>query len=112
MTLRATIPFGLCMHSWPSCQSKPANVVSGMLQDYIRSPEGFYLHIRRQTGPADLGIVGGMQDDVSRSPHFVLHSAPKAWNQADVEDFFRSIEWTDVVVIARRKSWSKGASPE
>ena len=34
MTLRVTIPFCFCKHSWRNCQSKPANVVSGMLRDY------------------------------------------------------------------------------
>lgn len=34
MTLRVTIPFCFCKHSWRNCQSKPANVVSGMLRDF------------------------------------------------------------------------------
>ena len=30
VTLRVTIPFCFCRHSWRNCQSKPANVISGM----------------------------------------------------------------------------------
>eukprot|EP00435_Cladocopium_sp_Y103_P074410 s32_g48.t1 len=34
MTLRVTIPFCFCHRNSRSCQSKPANIVSGMLRDY------------------------------------------------------------------------------
>ena len=34
VTLRVTIPFCFCRHSWRHCQSKPANIISGMLRDY------------------------------------------------------------------------------
>ena len=33
-TLRVTIPFCFCRHSWRHCQSKPANIISGMLCDF------------------------------------------------------------------------------
>ncbi len=34
MRLRVTMPFCFSSHNWRQCQSKPANIVAGLLNDH------------------------------------------------------------------------------
>ena len=66
----------------------------------------------RQSGSADLGVIGGFNNHEPRARHFVLHGAPRDWDESDVRDFFFSVQWIEVTVLSRRKGRFKGSPPE
>ena len=57
-------------------------------------------HVLRQSKRADLGIVGGESFQGPRPRHYILHGAARAWSQEDVTEFFESVDWTDIEVMA------------
>ena len=56
----------------------------------------------------------GVEDSESthRLRNWVLHGAPKSWDQTDVLSFLRENSWEAPDIVTRRKPWTKGAHPE
>ena len=69
--------------------------------------------IFRNGGGRSLGMLGA--DDALDTPRlrtWVVHGAPKSWDQNDLVSFLKENSWDQPAVITRRKSWSKGSPPE
>ena len=69
--------------------------------------------IFRTGGGKNLGILGA--GDALHSPRlrtWIVHGAPKAWDQEDLLSFPKANSWNQPAIITRRKSWSKGSPPE
>ena len=69
--------------------------------------------IFRTGGGKNLGILGA--DDALHTPRlrtWIVHGAPKAWDQEDLLSFLKANSWNQPAIITRRKSWSKGSPPE
>ena len=86
------------------------------LEGYLRtaqasaSQQGLPL-VLRQGGKHDLGIVGGEVDTTEHASHFLLHDAPRDWDEHDVLQLLRDNHWGYPQVLSRKKSWQKQSPP-
>jgi hypothetical protein len=69
----------------------------------------------RQGGNSDIGLVGAKEGDVpnpTRPKMFCIRGAPRNWCQEDIEMLLGSQGWTNLEVVSRRRSFTRGNEPE
>ena len=86
------------------------------VEDYLRSAQAAAKEqnkplVTRQGGKHDLGILGGSVDEVNKVGHFVLHDAPRSWDQHDVLQLLNQAEWRQVEILTRKRSAHKASPP-